>query len=110
MAAAAPNSRSSGWATMARPRCQVSSTGWSGFGAVGASAVMTTILLASGGRGHRRGSGRLACRSSLLGLVGASTGGPNCMHHLLAVLFGAVAGAMSATVPIYAADPDPLAD
>jgi len=29
------------------------------------------------------------------------------MHHLLAVLFGALAGAMSATAPIYTADTGP---
>jgi hypothetical protein len=29
------------------------------------------------------------------------------MHHLLAVLVGALAGAMSATVPVYATTPDP---
>ena len=32
------------------------------------------------------------------------------MHHLLAVLFGALAAAMSATVPIYATGPDPPDD
>ena len=32
------------------------------------------------------------------------------MHHLLAVLFGALVGAISATVPIYATGPDPPDD